>query len=97
MRRRGGCGGAEDAEARSSSDELRSSLVGARKFPVLTVNFRDAQFVAPPRQLRLQNFVFQPKRRSDGALLGLRSVFSHGVFGGAAERGQTNLSLCGEQ
>lgn len=40
--------------ARSSSGELRSSFVGAVKFPVLTVNFADAQLqgrraIAPMR------------------------------------------------
>jgi len=34
--------------ARSSSGELRSSFVGAVKFPVRTVNFTDAQLPARP-------------------------------------------------
>ena len=45
-------------DARSSSDGLRPSFVGASKFLIGIMNFEDAQLLAPPRQLRRQNFVF---------------------------------------
>ena len=56
--------------ARSSSGGLRPSFVGAPEFLIGIMNSGDAQFAAPPRQLRLQNFVFQAKPLPDEVLGG---------------------------
>ena len=82
--------------ARSSSGELRSPFVGASEFLILIMNSEDAQLLAPPRQLRLQNSVFSGEASPNGAWAVLAGMCSQGFFGGAAEQEQTQMTLCGE-